>query len=98
VVTTAASAGEALRLLGESRFDVLVSDIGMPGEDGHTFMRRVRALGAAAGGDIPAVALTAYARPEDRAQALSAGFQLHIAKPVDPGELFARVASIARRP
>ena len=98
VVTTAATAGEALKLLGEKRFDVLVSDIGMPGEDGHTFMRRVRALDAGAGGDIPAVALTAYARAEDRAKALSAGFQLHVAKPVDPGELFTQVASVARRP
>ena len=97
VVSTAATAAEALKMLGEKRFDVLVSDIGMPGEDGHTFMRRVRALAPGAGGDIPAVAVTAYARPEDRAKALSAGFQLHVSKPVDPRELFALVARVARR-
>ena len=76
---------------------MLVSDIGMPGEDGYALMRRVRALGRGDGGDIPAVALTAYARPEDRDEALRAGFQMHLAKPVEPAELIAMVASAARR-
>src|SRR4051812_27636358 len=95
-VTTAASAGEAAALLERTRFDVLVSDIGMPGEDGHALMRRVRALGPGRG-DIPAIALTAYARPEDRLQAVRAGFQMHLAKPVEPAELVAVVASVAKR-
>jgi PAS domain S-box-containing protein len=96
-VWTAASAEEALKVLLERRFDVLISDIGMPGEDGHALMRRVRALGPASGGDVPALALTAYARPEDRAHALRSGFQLHAVKPVDPSALFALVAGLARR-
>jgi signal transduction histidine kinase/PAS domain-containing protein/ActR/RegA family two-component response regulator len=96
-VSTAATVEEALRLMGEKRFDVLVSDIGMPGEDGIALIRRVRALEAAQGGDTPAVALTAYARPEDREKVMKAGFQLHVPKPIDPGDLFALVASVARR-
>jgi CheY-like chemotaxis protein len=96
-VWTAGSADEALKMLLEQRVDVLISDIGMPGEDGHALMQRVRALGPAAGGDVPALALTAYARPEDRAHALRSGFQLHAVKPVDPTALFALVAGLARR-
>ncbi|HVL36343.1 MAG TPA: ATP-binding protein [Burkholderiales bacterium] len=96
-VTTAASAEEAARLVQRRRFDVLVSDIGMPGEDGHSLLRRVRALGPDKGGDVPAIALSAYARTEDRVQAVRAGFQLHLAKPVEPAELIAMVASVARR-
>jgi CheY-like chemotaxis protein len=95
-VTTAASAGEAAAHLQRTRFDVLVSDIGMPGEDGHALIRRVRALGPGRG-DIPAIALTAYAGPEDRLQAVRAGFQMHLAKPVEPAELIAVVASVAKR-
>jgi PAS domain S-box-containing protein len=96
-VTTAASGSEATDLLQQSRFDVLVSDIGMPDEDGHALLRRIRALGPGHGGDIPAVALTAYARPEDRDDALRAGFESHLAKPVEPSQLIAVVASAARR-
>jgi CheY-like chemotaxis protein len=76
---------------------VLVTDIGMPGVDGYALIRNVRALGAAGGGDTPAVALTAYARPEDRDKVMKAGYQLHVPKPIDPGDLFALVASVARR-
>jgi PAS domain S-box-containing protein len=96
VVMTAASAADALAILRERRIDVLVSDIGMPGMDGYELIRRVRALG----GDIsamPAVALTAYARAEDRARALEAGFQLHLAKPVESAVLLASLAKLARR-
>jgi PAS domain S-box-containing protein len=97
VVATAATADEALRLAGERHFDVLISDIGMPGEDGHSLLRRLRALGPEAGGDVPAIALTAYIRPEDRVQSRRAGFQCHAAKPVEPAALFALVANLARR-
>jgi PAS domain S-box-containing protein len=97
VVATAASAAEAIDRLAGDRFDVLVSDIGMPGEDGYDLLRRVRALGPDRGGAIPAVALTAYARTEDRMKAVLAGFQLHMAKPVEPAELITMVASLAGR-
>jgi PAS domain S-box-containing protein len=96
-VTVAASAAEAFERLKATRPDVLVADIGMPGVDGYELMRRIRLLDAAEGGATPAAALTAYARPEDRAQALAAGFQLHIVKPADPAELAALVASLVGR-
>jgi len=96
-VAAAASADEAFNLLLLERFDVLVSDIGMPGEDGYAFLKRVRALGAENGGDIAAVALTAYARAEDRVRAIRTGFQMHVAKPVEPVELLTMVASLAGR-
>jgi CheY-like chemotaxis protein len=91
------SAAEALRALAEFRPDVLISDIGMPHEDGYTLMRKVRALSPEQGGAIPAAAVTAYARAEDRMRALLAGFQSHIAKPVAPAELAVVVASLAGR-
>jgi len=84
---SASSAAQALDMMAAGTFDLLVSDIGMPVEDGYELIRRVRALPASQGGRIPAIALTAYARPEDRLLALSAGFQLHIAKPVDQDDL-----------
>ncbi len=96
-VRAVTSAAEALGLLEVFRPDVLVSDIGMPHEDGYTLMRKVRALGPEHGGAIPAAAVTAYARTEDRMRALLAGFQTHIAKPVEPAELAAVVASLAGR-
>jgi PAS domain S-box-containing protein len=95
-VTTAASAAEALDHLRQQPFDVLLSDIGMPGEDGYALIRRVRALPDDGGGNVPAIALTAYARAEDRVKALLAGFQHHVPKPVDPAELLATVAALAR--
>ena len=73
--------------------DVLLSDIEMPGEDGYTLMRKVRALGGRRGG-IAAVALTAHARPEDRARAFEAGFEWHLAKPIDPGELVSVILTL----
>jgi signal transduction histidine kinase/uncharacterized protein with PIN domain len=96
-VTAAASAAEALAVIERARPDVLVSDIGMPGEDGYSLMRRVRARESVAEGHLPAAALTAYARPEDRSLALAAGYDLHLAKPIDPGELAAAVARLAAR-
>ncbi len=96
-VSIAASAAEAVEVLQRERPDVLVSDIGMPGEDGYSLMKRVRALTADAGGKTPAIALTAYARTEDRMNSLRAGFQYHVAKPLEPLELMVVVASAARR-
>ena len=96
-VHTAASAAEALELVRVERPDVLVSDVGMPGEDGYSLIRRVRALGPGQGGGVPALALTAYARAEDRVRAVLAGFQMHVAKPVEPAELLTMVASLAGR-
>jgi PAS domain S-box-containing protein len=96
-VETAASADEALTMLKDSKPDVLISDIGMPGEDGYAAIRRIRQLGAEAGGDIPAIALTAFARSEDRTRAILSGFQMHMAKPIEPSELIAMVASLAKR-
>ena len=96
-VAAVASAGEALEVLQRLKPNVLVSDIGMPGEDGYALIRKVRALDIEQGGQIPAVALTAYARAEDRIRALAAGFQLHIPKPVNPEELAAVVANLAQR-
>jgi PAS domain S-box-containing protein len=96
-VITAGSAAEALDKIQAERPDVLVSDIGMPNEDGYTLMRRVRSLGAEHGGNVTAIALTAYARAEDRMRSIRAGFQLHIPKPVEPAELITMVAALARR-
>ena len=96
-VTTAVSTDEVVRLVQEQKFDVLVSDIGMPGEDGYSLIRRVRQLGQTRNGNIPAIALTAYARAEDRVKAVAAGFQMHIAKPVESVELITMVASAAGR-
>jgi PAS domain S-box-containing protein len=94
IVTAAESAEEAIELLQAGKFDVLVSDIGMPGEDGYSLIKRVRSLGAAGGGDIPAIALTAYARSEDRIKAVTAGFQMHVAKPVQTIELITMIAGV----
>ncbi|WP_416212128.1 PAS domain S-box protein [Nostoc sp. ChiVER01] len=96
-VMAAPSASDALLALQEFRPHILVSDIGMPQEDGYTLIRQIRALPADQGGRIPAVALTAYARAEDRTQALLAGFQLHVPKPVNPGELAAVIANLTGR-
>jgi CheY-like chemotaxis protein len=97
LVTTAASAQAGLDALDRDGADVIVSDIGMPGVDGYEFIRRVRSRGPAKGGDVPAAALTAFARTEDRTRALMAGYQTHVAKPVEPAELIAAVASLVGR-
>jgi signal transduction histidine kinase/CheY-like chemotaxis protein len=97
VVTTAASAREALPLIETVKPDVLVSDIGMPEIDGYEFLRRVRALERLRGGRVPAIALTAFARSEDRTRALRAGYLVHVSKPVEPSELIATVASVTGR-
>ena len=94
-VTAVSSAAEAYDELCRGRFDVLLSDVGMPGEDGPSLIRRVRRLRAESNGRSPAIALTAYARGEDRARALQAGFSTHLAKPVEPGELVLVVAALA---
>lgn len=95
--TAAASSEVALEMLVQHRFDVLVSDIGMPDEDGFTLINRIRSLSTEEGGSIPAVALTAYATDEDRTRVLAAGFGEHLSKPVEPTELIAIVASLAGR-
>ena len=83
-VTAARSAAEAYDLIKKQRFELLISDIAMPEEDGYSLIKKIRALSAEQGSDVPAAALTAYARNEDRLRALEAGFQIHIAKPVEP--------------
>lgn len=96
-VTVAPTARAALEALGHAPFDVLISDIAMPEADGYDLIRTVRSLDGERGGQIPALALTAYARVEDRAAALAAGYQQHAAKPIEPLELAAAVASLAGR-
>jgi PAS domain S-box-containing protein len=96
VVTTAASADEAVQLVRSERPNVLISDIGMPGEDGYALIRRVRKLPKDQGRDTPALALTAYARAEDRMKAVMAGFQQHVVKPVEPAELLTLVSILAQ--
>jgi CheY-like chemotaxis protein len=103
-VTAAPSGEEAIALLSNppagKRPDALILDIAMPGEDGYAVLKRVRALEAAqvaATEPIPAIALTAYGRSEDRLRALQAGFQMHVAKPVEPAELAVVIASLVNR-
>jgi len=96
-VRDCASAAEALQMIDEWQPDVLVSDIGMPFEDGYELMRKVRAREPERGGLIPALALTAYARAEDVRRALEAGYHAHIPKPVDPDELATAVANLSGR-
>jgi PAS domain S-box-containing protein len=100
-VMAVASAREALAAITQGSFDqrpdILVSDIGMPGEDGYMLIQQVRALAPEQGGRIPAIALTAYARTEDRIKALAAGFQSHVPKPVEPAEFIAVVTNLTQR-
>jgi CheY-like chemotaxis protein len=94
-VTVAGSVLEAMKRLDHAMPDVVVSDIGMPGEDGYALLRRLRARSAARGGNIPALALTAFARSEDRQRALDAGYHAFVAKPVEPGDLIRALARLA---
>ncbi len=96
-VRTCASAAEGLEAMRTWRPDVLISDIEMPREDGYTFIRRVRAMDGGAFARTPAVALTAYGRVQDRLRTLSAGFSMHVPKPVDPAGLTIVVANLAGR-
>ena len=95
-VTGAPSAAAAFAAVLEQAPDVIVSDVAMPGEDGLSFIRRVRLLALDRGGRVPAAALSAYASAEDRRLALLAGFQEHLRKPVEPAQLVAAVARIVR--
>ena len=95
-VLAVGSAAEAMRELEGFKPHVLLSDLGMPGEDGYALIRRVRDLPPERGGRIPAAALTAFARGEDRRKALLAGFQMHVPKPVEVNELATVVATLAR--
>jgi CheY-like chemotaxis protein len=94
-VRVAASAAEALEALCRQKPDVLVSDLAMPGEDGYSLIDKVRAIETESGEPTPAVALTAYTRVEERARALSAGFNMFVPKPVEPDELVAAIVSLA---
>ncbi len=96
-VSMAGSASEAMERILARRPDVLVCDIGMPGEDGYSLIRRLRVLEEGQESALPAVALSAYARSEDRTKAIRSGFQIHLAKPVEPAELLAVISSLAGR-
>jgi signal transduction histidine kinase len=96
-VTALASVGEAVEALEREKPDVLVSDIGMPGEDGYALIRKVRALGPERGGQVPAAALTGFAQDEDTTRVLSAGYQVHLPKPVEPSQLAQVVGTLAGR-
>jgi CheY-like chemotaxis protein/anti-sigma regulatory factor (Ser/Thr protein kinase) len=94
--TCVSSAAEALEVLAAQRFDILLSDIGMPDVDGFELIQRVRLMDASRSGPIPAIAITAYARPEDRQRSLLAGFNMHLSKPIEVGELIASIAGLLR--
>ena len=96
-VRAAESARAALEIMDEWRPDVLVADIGMPQVDGYEFISQVRARSQQNGGDVPAVALTAYARTRDRLRVLSSGYQMHVPKPMQPDELIMVIASVVKR-
>jgi CheY-like chemotaxis protein len=96
-VKCCSSAAEALAVLNDWKPNVLISDIEMPDEDGYQLIRKIRDRDPQRGGNVPAVALTAYARSEDRMRALSAGYQMHLAKPFEPAELSVVIASLAGR-
>ena len=95
-VLTAASAAEALTLIAREKVDLMVSDIGMPGMDGYQLIEQARVLDPRRSGPLPAIAVTAYARPEDRQRSLLAGYQAHISKPLEARELIAAIASLLR--
>jgi CheY-like chemotaxis protein len=96
-VLTAPSAAQAYEVLQREHVDVLLADVAMPGEDGYTLMRKLRALEQSSVSAIPAAALTAFAREEDRQDAFQAGFQMHLAKPVDAAALVRAVATLGHQ-
>ena len=96
-VRSAANASAALEIMDTWLPDVLIADIGMPEIDGYAFIRQVRARDSEKGGRVPAIALTAFARTQDRLRVLSSGYQMHVPKPVQPDELVTVVESVARR-
>jgi len=96
-VMAAGSADEAFEQVEQWHPDILVSDIGLPGDDGYALIQRPRSREAERGGSIPALALTAYARAEDKARALAAGFQVHLAKPLEPAEFVAAIANLVKK-
>ena len=96
-VVAVASVAEAMAAIQQRQPDIVVSDIEMPREDGYSLIRKLRATEAEHGGRVPAIALTAHVRMEDRLRALSAGYDAHVAKPVEPAELVTVIASIVRR-
>lgn len=98
VATAVASVNEALAVLEQAKPDILISDIGMSEQNGYTLIRKLRSLEPEKGGRIPAIALTAYTQEEDRLEALSAGFQEYLSKPIDPTKLIAVVVNILRLP
>ena len=93
-VRAAGSADEAIAALQDDRPDLLISDIGMPRVDGYESMRRIRTMATPNGRDLPAIALTAFARGEDAAKARQAGYGVHLPKPVDPSQLFSTITSV----
>ncbi|MUG95275.1 response regulator [Scytonema sp. UIC 10036] len=97
IVTTATSANEALVAIAQSKPDLLLSDLGMPEVDGYTLIQKLRSLSPDRGGQIPAIALTAYAGEATQQQVLTAGFQLYMAKPVDPSKLVTAIAALVQR-
>jgi PAS domain S-box-containing protein len=97
LVTSAADVGHAIDLVDQWQPDLLISDIGMPGEDGYELIRQVRARSSDRRGQIPAIALTALGRSQDRLKVLSAGYQMHVSKPIEPIELVTVVASVTKR-
>jgi CheY-like chemotaxis protein len=95
-VVKAASAGEALRIFLDAKLDMLICDLAMPDEDGCSLIRKIRLLEPEQGGQVPAIALTASAGEQDRSLAMEAGFQVHLAKPIEPADLVGVVAALAR--
>ncbi|MEH2399257.1 hybrid sensor histidine kinase/response regulator [Nostoc sp.] len=98
IATAVASVDEALTVIEQAKADILISDIGMSEQDGYTLIRKLRSLEPEKGGRIPAIALTAYTREEDRLEALTAGFQQHLSKPIDPTKLIAMVVNVLKLP
>ena len=94
-VLVASSSKEGLNVLRREKPDMILSDIGMPGEDGYSLMRRIRSLPAAAGGKVPAIALTAYASAADKERAMAAGYQAHVSKPFEPADVVRLVAKLS---